>query len=144
MQLREEGQVREKVMSIQQNISLMLKGLGEMAIANPIFTHSQLSSSVSSSSCMSLVIGLCSIRYSSSRGTDSYLVKYCSSSSLKELLLTWDGNFMASPMNLLSRFPNIIYREYGYFPGVTGISLGLISDSRYSENCGIHVDMHAT
>ncbi|XP_057801902.1 protein ILITYHIA-like [Salvia miltiorrhiza] len=46
LQLKEEGRIREKVMLIQQNISLMLKALGEMAIANPIFTHSQLPSSV--------------------------------------------------------------------------------------------------
>ncbi|KAG6388178.1 hypothetical protein SASPL_153377 [Salvia splendens] len=46
LQLKEEGHIRDKVMSIQQNISLMLKALGEMAIANPIFTHSQLPSSV--------------------------------------------------------------------------------------------------
>ncbi|KAK4397653.1 protein ILITYHIA [Sesamum angolense] len=46
LQLKEEGRIRERVMSIQQNISLMLKALGEMAIANPIFTHSQLPSSV--------------------------------------------------------------------------------------------------
>ncbi|KAK6156422.1 hypothetical protein DH2020_010670 [Rehmannia glutinosa] len=49
LQLKEEGCIRERVMSIQQNISLMLKALGEMAIANPIFTHSQLPSSVSHS-----------------------------------------------------------------------------------------------
>lgn len=48
LQLKEEGHIRDKVMSIQHNISLMLKALGEMAIANPIFTHSQLPSSVSS------------------------------------------------------------------------------------------------
>ncbi|KAL0317538.1 UNVERIFIED_CONTAM: protein ILITYHIA [Sesamum angustifolium] len=47
LQLKEEGRIRERVMSIQQNISLMLKALGEMAIANPIFTHSQLPSSIS-------------------------------------------------------------------------------------------------
>ncbi|KAL3654018.1 eIF-2-alpha kinase activator GCN1 [Castilleja foliolosa] len=46
LQLKEESQIRDKVMSIQQNISVMLKALGEMAIANPIFTHSQLPSSV--------------------------------------------------------------------------------------------------
>ncbi|KAH6803964.1 ILITYHIA protein [Perilla frutescens var. frutescens] len=46
LQLQEEGRIREKIMSIQHNISLMLKALGEMAIANPIFTHSQLPSSV--------------------------------------------------------------------------------------------------
>lgn len=47
LQLKEEGHIRKKVSSIQQNISLMLNALGEMAIANPIFTHSQLPSSVS-------------------------------------------------------------------------------------------------
>ncbi|KAL8544545.1 hypothetical protein ACS0TY_004932 [Phlomoides rotata] len=46
LQLKEEGHVRKRVRSIQQNISLMLKALGEMAIANPIFTHSQLTPSV--------------------------------------------------------------------------------------------------
>ncbi|KAG8380391.1 hypothetical protein BUALT_Bualt06G0010500 [Buddleja alternifolia] len=46
LQLKEEGHIREKVMKTQQNISSMLKALGEMAIANPIFTHSQLPSSV--------------------------------------------------------------------------------------------------
>lgn len=46
LQLNEEGRIREKVMSIQHNLSLMLKALGEMAIANPIFTHSQLPSLV--------------------------------------------------------------------------------------------------
>ncbi|XP_051119851.1 protein ILITYHIA [Andrographis paniculata] len=45
-QLKEEACIREKVMAIQENISLMLKALGAMAIANPIFTHSQLPSSV--------------------------------------------------------------------------------------------------
>ncbi|CAA0814499.1 ILITYHIA, partial [Striga hermonthica] len=46
LQLKEESCIREKIMSIQQNLSLMLKAFGEMAIANPIFTHSQLPSSV--------------------------------------------------------------------------------------------------
>ncbi|KAL3812577.1 hypothetical protein ACJIZ3_013845 [Penstemon smallii] len=46
LQLKEEGRIREKVMKMQLNISLMLKALGEMAIANPIFTHSQLRPSV--------------------------------------------------------------------------------------------------
>lgn len=44
--LREEASVREKVKMIQKNLSLMLRALGEMAIANPIFTHSQLPSLV--------------------------------------------------------------------------------------------------
>lgn len=51
LQLKEEGVIREKVVSIQRNISLMLKALGEMAIANPVFTHSQLPSSVSFHFC---------------------------------------------------------------------------------------------
>ncbi|KAL6988990.1 eIF-2-alpha kinase activator GCN1 [Sarracenia purpurea var. burkii] len=46
MQLREEACTREKVMVIQKNLCLMLKALGEMALANPIFTHSQLPSLV--------------------------------------------------------------------------------------------------
>ncbi|KAK4487622.1 hypothetical protein RD792_005728, partial [Penstemon davidsonii] len=46
LQLKEEGRIREKVMTMQLNISSMLKALGEMAIANPIFTHSQLRPSV--------------------------------------------------------------------------------------------------
>ncbi|XP_042484650.1 protein ILITYHIA [Macadamia integrifolia] len=40
--LREEASIREKVRNIQRNLSLMLRALGEIAIANPIFTHSQL------------------------------------------------------------------------------------------------------
>ncbi|CAM8897213.1 unnamed protein product [Rhodiola kirilowii] len=40
--LREEASVREYVMAIKKSLSLMLTSLGEMAIANPIFTHSQL------------------------------------------------------------------------------------------------------
>lgn len=47
LQLKEEDHIRKKVMSIQENVSSMLKALGDMAIANPIFTHSQLPSSVS-------------------------------------------------------------------------------------------------
>nr|XP_043618177.1 protein ILITYHIA [Erigeron canadensis] len=46
LQLREEAVVREKVMSIRKNLSLLLKVLGEMAIANPVFTHSELPSLV--------------------------------------------------------------------------------------------------
>ncbi|KAL8156542.1 hypothetical protein AgCh_001585 [Apium graveolens] len=42
LQLREEACVRNRVMSIQNTLSLMLKALGEMAISNPIFAHSQL------------------------------------------------------------------------------------------------------
>lgn len=44
--LREEGAIREKVKATQKNLSMILRALGEMAIANPIFAHSQLSSMV--------------------------------------------------------------------------------------------------
>ncbi|KAF3663595.1 hypothetical protein FXO37_11914 [Capsicum annuum] len=44
VQLREEAYIREKVMVVKNNLSAMLKALGEMAIANPVFTHSQLPS----------------------------------------------------------------------------------------------------
>lgn len=44
--LREEASVREKVGKIQKNLSLMLRALGELAISNTIFAHSQLSSMV--------------------------------------------------------------------------------------------------
>ncbi|KAG9447741.1 hypothetical protein H6P81_013869 [Aristolochia fimbriata] len=44
--LREEASTREKVRSIQKNISVMLQALGDMAIANPVFTHGQLPSLV--------------------------------------------------------------------------------------------------
>lgn len=57
-QLKEESLIRRKVMSIQHNISLMLKALGEMAIANPIFTHSQLPSSVSFSFLRKVILSL--------------------------------------------------------------------------------------
>ncbi|XP_009587833.1 protein ILITYHIA isoform X1 [Nicotiana tomentosiformis] len=46
VQLREEACIREKVMVVKENLSSMLKALGEMAIANPVFTHSQLPSLV--------------------------------------------------------------------------------------------------
>ncbi|CAN6724947.1 unnamed protein product [Malus baccata var. baccata] len=46
VQLREEASIREKVREIQKNLSSILAALGEMAIANPIFTHSQLPSLV--------------------------------------------------------------------------------------------------
>ncbi|XAR48876.1 hypothetical protein NMG60_11031843 [Bertholletia excelsa] len=46
LQLREEASRREKVLIIQKNLSSMLRALGEMAIANPVFTHSQLPSLV--------------------------------------------------------------------------------------------------
>ncbi|GAB4855804.1 eIF-2-alpha kinase activator GCN1 [Ancistrocladus abbreviatus] len=44
--LSEEAVVREKVRDIQRNLGLMLRALGEMAIANPVFAHSQLPSLV--------------------------------------------------------------------------------------------------
>ncbi|XWS58445.1 hypothetical protein CRYUN_Cryun08bG0034400 [Craigia yunnanensis] len=44
--LREEASIREKVREIQKNLSLMLNALGEMAVANPVFAHSQLPSLV--------------------------------------------------------------------------------------------------
>lgn len=47
IQLREEANVRDKVKNIQKNLSLLLKALGEMAITNPVFTHSELPSLVS-------------------------------------------------------------------------------------------------
>lgn len=47
LQLREEACVREKVLVLQKNLSLMLKALGEMAMANPVFAHSELPSLVS-------------------------------------------------------------------------------------------------
>lgn len=46
MLLKEEASIREKVQGIQMNLSLMLSALGEMAVANPIFAHSQLPSLV--------------------------------------------------------------------------------------------------
>lgn len=45
--LKEEASVRTKVGQVQKNLSLMLDTLGELAIANPIFTHGQLPSLVS-------------------------------------------------------------------------------------------------
>nr|CAD1820930.1 unnamed protein product [Ananas comosus var. bracteatus] len=44
--LREEASVREKVRCVKRNLSVMLRALGEMAIANPVFTHGQLPSLV--------------------------------------------------------------------------------------------------
>ncbi|KAG7021005.1 Protein ILITYHIA [Cucurbita argyrosperma subsp. argyrosperma] len=44
--LREEASIREEVRKIQKNLSLMLRTLGELAISNTIFAHSQLSSMV--------------------------------------------------------------------------------------------------
>lgn len=46
VQLNEEANIREKVMNIQKNLSLLLKALGAMAMANPVFTHSELPSLV--------------------------------------------------------------------------------------------------
>ncbi|KAF3790933.1 eIF-2-alpha kinase activator [Nymphaea thermarum] len=40
--LKEESIVRDKVRHIQSNLTMMLRALGEMAIANPIFAHGQL------------------------------------------------------------------------------------------------------
>jgi hypothetical protein len=42
LQLQEEASVRLKVKCIQEKLSLMLRALGEIAIANPVFTHGQL------------------------------------------------------------------------------------------------------
>ncbi|XP_042987937.1 protein ILITYHIA isoform X4 [Carya illinoinensis] len=44
--LREEASIREKIQEIQKTLSLMLRALGEMAISNPVFAHSQLPSLV--------------------------------------------------------------------------------------------------
>lgn len=44
--LKEEASIRERVLEIQKNLSLILMALGEMAIANPVFAHSQLPSLV--------------------------------------------------------------------------------------------------
>ncbi|XP_059665692.1 protein ILITYHIA isoform X2 [Cornus florida] len=46
LQLREEACIREKVMSIQKNLSVLLRALGEMVVANPVFAHSELPSLV--------------------------------------------------------------------------------------------------
>ncbi|KAI0489335.1 hypothetical protein KFK09_029177 [Dendrobium nobile] len=40
--LMEEASIREKVRCIQINLSMMLKALGELAFANPVFAHAQL------------------------------------------------------------------------------------------------------
>lgn len=40
--LREEASIRDRIKGIQKNISAMLQALGEMSIANPVFTHGQL------------------------------------------------------------------------------------------------------
>ncbi|CAN1233879.1 Protein ILITYHIA [Linum perenne] len=44
--LKEEASIRERVKGIQKNLSLMLRALGEMAVSNPVFAHSQLPSLV--------------------------------------------------------------------------------------------------
>ncbi|KAK7285862.1 hypothetical protein RJT34_20645 [Clitoria ternatea] len=44
--LQEEGSVRDRVSEIQKNLSLMLRTLGDMAIANTVFAHSRLPSMV--------------------------------------------------------------------------------------------------
>ncbi|KAL5712127.1 eIF-2-alpha kinase activator GCN1 [Ranunculus cassubicifolius] len=44
--LREEAITREKVTAIEKSLSLMLRAIGELAISNPVFSHSQLSSLV--------------------------------------------------------------------------------------------------
>lgn len=44
--LKEEASVRDKVREIQKNLSLMLRTLGNMAVANSIFAHSRLPSMV--------------------------------------------------------------------------------------------------
>ncbi|GAV69761.1 LOW QUALITY PROTEIN: DUF3554 domain-containing protein/CLASP_N domain-containing protein/HEAT_2 domain-containing protein [Cephalotus follicularis] len=46
LMLREEASVRKRVQELQKNLSLVLTALGEMAIANPVFAHSQLRSLV--------------------------------------------------------------------------------------------------
>jgi hypothetical protein len=47
--LKEESFVREKVGHVQRKLVLMLDVLGELAIANPAFTHGQLPHLVSNS-----------------------------------------------------------------------------------------------
>lgn len=46
LMLKEEAVIRDKVRGIQNNLSMMLRALGEMAISNPVFAHSQLTSLV--------------------------------------------------------------------------------------------------
>ncbi|CAD5191281.1 unnamed protein product [Musa acuminata subsp. malaccensis] len=46
LMLKEEAAIRQRVNGIQRNLSVMLTALGEMAIANPVFTHGQLPSLV--------------------------------------------------------------------------------------------------
>lgn len=52
LQLKEEASVREKVGHVQENLALMLDALGELAIANPVFTHGQLPHLVSNPICI--------------------------------------------------------------------------------------------
>ncbi|KAK8951558.1 hypothetical protein KSP39_PZI003863 [Platanthera zijinensis] len=44
--LMEEECIRAKIRCIQNNLSMMLKALGELAVANPVFAHAQLPSLV--------------------------------------------------------------------------------------------------
>ncbi|KAL2345847.1 hypothetical protein Fmac_007132 [Flemingia macrophylla] len=44
--LKEEASVRDRVCEIQKNLSLMLRTLGDMALANSVFAHSRLPSMV--------------------------------------------------------------------------------------------------
>lgn len=44
--LSEEASIRQKVGVMKKSLSLMLRALGEMAVANPVFAHSQLPSLV--------------------------------------------------------------------------------------------------
>lgn len=46
MLLKEEASIRDRVREIQKNLSLMLRTLGDMAIANSVFAHSRLPSMV--------------------------------------------------------------------------------------------------
>lgn len=55
--LKEEASIREKVRSVQKNLSSMLLALGEMAIASPVFTHGQLPLLVSI--CSSMLQRIC-------------------------------------------------------------------------------------
>ena len=57
--LKEEASVREKVGHVQKNLALMLDALGELAIANPIFTHGQLPHLVSNLHLHYLAFYLC-------------------------------------------------------------------------------------
>lgn len=50
--LNEETAIRHRVKLIQKNLSVMLRTLGQMAIANPIFTHGQLPTLVSDCICL--------------------------------------------------------------------------------------------